>query len=94
MFSKTRELIGHADVMHIFIGETLDKRPRTAPLDHQPFLDQLVHGLLDGDAADAVLLTHLTLECKLLSRFIDARLNLRAQFICYFLIFNHNTHSF
>ena len=79
--------------MYILIGQALDESTRAAALDDQALLDQLVHGLLNGNAADTVLFTHFALKSQLLTGLINPGLYLRAQIIGYFLIFYHNTHS-
>ena len=79
--------------MDILTSQALDERARAAPLDDKAILDELVNSLLDRNAADAVLLTHLALQRKLFPCLIDTLLNLIAQLICYFLVFYHNTYS-
>lgn len=77
--------------MYVLVREALDESARAAPLDDEAFLDELVDSLLNRDAADTILLTHLALQSQLLPRLINARLYLAAQFIRYFLIFDHKT---
>ena len=79
--------------MDILTCQALDERARAAPLDDKAILDELVNSLLDRNAADAVLLTHLALQRELFSCLIYPRLNLAAQFICDFLVFYHNSYS-